>query len=56
MTKYRVALEINNDVWVNADSPEDAESVAKSLNIFKMLEGAEYIVDKVVDEETGEEF
>ena len=56
MKKYRVALEITNDVWVDADSPEDAESVAKSLNVFKMLDGAEYTVDKVIDEETGEEF
>ena len=55
MKTYRVSLEIFNDVLVNAASPEDAEETARNLSIWKMLDNAEYIVDKVIDEETGEE-
>ena len=47
--KYLVKLEITNDVWVEADSPEEAEKKVLALRhptpltpIFLILDGARY--------------
>jgi len=50
MKTFKVGMEITNTFFIEANSPEEAEAKALDLGVFETLDGAEYDVVEVSNE------